>query len=325
MGIQHYLTMIGAIVAIPFILTPALCMEDENPSRGTIICTMIFVTGLVTLFQAIFGCRLPLVQGGTISFLVPTLAILSLEKWKCPEKAAFAEMTYDEKEELWQLRMRELSGAIIAASTFQVIIGATGLVGTFAVKVITPLTIVPCVGLVGLTLFEHAAETASTNWGIAIGTSVLLTLFSQIMVNVKVPIVTYRFSSGFKIIWFELFKLFPVLLSITIMWIVCFICTLTDTLEVGSQARTDVRLSVLYDAPWFRIPYPFQFGWPTFTLSAILGMLAGVLACTVESVSYYPVVCNMVGKLIFYFKKILKIKMIKIFCYAIMKISKNYF
>lgn len=295
MAIQHYLTMIGAIVAIPFILTPALCMEDNNPARGMIICTMIFVTGLVTLIQATFGCRLPLVQGGTISFLVPTLAILSLDKWKCPAKSDFAEMSFDEKEELWQVRMRELSGAIMVSSLFQVIIGATGLVGTFAVKVITPLTIVPCVGLVGLTLFEHAADSASTNWGVAVGTSVLLTLFSQIMVNVKVPMVTYRLSSGFKVIWFELFKLFPVLLSIMIMWIICLICTLTDTFEIGSQARTDSRLQVLTDAPWFRIPYPFQFGWPTFTVSACLGMLAGVLACTVESVSYYPTVARMCG------------------------------
>lgn len=62
MAIQHYLTMIGAIVSIPFILTPALCMEDENPERGTIICTMIFVTGLVTIIQATWGCRLPLIQ-----------------------------------------------------------------------------------------------------------------------------------------------------------------------------------------------------------------------------------------------------------------------
>jgi nucleobase transporter 1/2 len=124
MAIQHYLTMIGAIVAIPFILTPALCMEDENPARGTIICTMIFVTGLVTLIQATFGCRLPLVQGGTISFLVPTLAILSLDKWKCPAKSDLADMTDEMKEELWQVRMRELSGAIIVSSLFQVVIGA---------------------------------------------------------------------------------------------------------------------------------------------------------------------------------------------------------
>lgn len=108
-------------------------------------------------------------QGGTISFLVPTLAILNLEKWKCPADSVLATMNEEAKEELWMIRMRELSGAIIISSLFQVFIGATGLVGKFAVKVITPLTIVPCVGLVGLTLFEHAAKTASTHWGIAVG------------------------------------------------------------------------------------------------------------------------------------------------------------
>lgn len=66
MAIQHYLTMIGAIVAIPFILTPALCMENEDPARGIIISTMIFVTGLVTFFQATWGCRLPIVQVNNI-------------------------------------------------------------------------------------------------------------------------------------------------------------------------------------------------------------------------------------------------------------------
>ena len=49
--------MIGAIVAIPFILTPALCMSDSDPDRSNIISTMIFVTGLVTFVQSTFGCR----------------------------------------------------------------------------------------------------------------------------------------------------------------------------------------------------------------------------------------------------------------------------
>ena len=49
MALQHYLTMIGAIVSIPFILCPALCMAEDDPARSYIISTMIFVTGLVTL------------------------------------------------------------------------------------------------------------------------------------------------------------------------------------------------------------------------------------------------------------------------------------
>jgi len=168
LAFQHYLTMIGAIVSIPFILTPALCMSDEDANRGIIISTMIFVTGIVTYFQATWGVRLPIVQGGTISFLVPTLAILALPQWKCPEQAVMDAMDEAEREELWQVRMRELSGAIAVSAMVQVILGYTGLVGKI-LKYVTPLTIVPTVSLVGLTLFEHAAETASKHWGIAVG------------------------------------------------------------------------------------------------------------------------------------------------------------
>lgn len=168
LAFQHYLTMIGAIVSIPFILTPALCMSDEDPNRGIIISTMIFVTGIVTYFQATWGVRLPIVQGGTISFLVPTLAILALPQWKCPPQAELDAMNEEAREELWQIRMRELSGAIAVSAMVQVVLGYTGLVGKI-LKYVTPLTIVPTVSLVGLTLFEHAADTASKHWGIAVG------------------------------------------------------------------------------------------------------------------------------------------------------------
>lgn len=79
-----------------------------------------------------------------------------------------SELTTDEKTEVWQIRMRELSGAIAVSALVQVVIGYTGLVGRL-LKIITPLTIVPTVSLVGLTLFKHASETASTHWGIAVG------------------------------------------------------------------------------------------------------------------------------------------------------------
>lgn len=76
-------------------------------------------------------------------------------------------MSADEKTELWQLRMREISGAIAVSAVFQLVIGFTGFVGKL-LKIITPLTIVPTVSLVGLTLFKHAGETASKHWGIAV-------------------------------------------------------------------------------------------------------------------------------------------------------------
>ncbi|ETN66964.1 solute carrier family 23 member 2 [Anopheles darlingi] len=294
MALQHYLTMIGAIVSIPFILTPALCMRDEDPARGTIISTMIFVTGLITYLQATWGCRLPLVQGGTISFLVPTLAILSLPRWKCPSAELVDSMSDTERTELWQVRMRELSGAIAVAAVSQIVLGFTGLVGKL-LRIITPLTIAPTVALVGITLFRHASETASKHWGIAVGTTAMLTLFSQLLSNVNCPAILYRKGQGFRVTWFPLFKLFPVLLTIGIMWGLCAVLTATGVFPEGHPARTDVRLRVLQDAAWFRIPYPGQFGLPTVSLAGVLGMLAGVIACTIESISYYPTIAQMCG------------------------------
>lgn len=285
--------MIGAIVAIPFILTPALCMEDGDPDRGKIISTMIFVTGLVTWIQCTWGCRLPLVQGGTISFLVPTLAILNLPEWQCPDADTLGRMGTDEKTELWQLRMRELSGAIAVAACVQVVLGYSGLIGR-ALRIVTPLTIVPTVALVGLSLFEHAGATASAQWGIAAGTAGLLTLFSQVLRNVPVPAyAVWRKTGGVQLRWCYVFRLFPVLLTIAIMWSLCAVLTVTGVFPVGHAARTDVRIRVLTDAAWFYVPYPGQFGVPTVSVAGVLGMLAGVLACTVESISYYPTVAQM--------------------------------
>jgi solute carrier family 23 (nucleobase transporter), member 1 len=127
---------------------------------------------------------------------VPTLAILNLPQWKCPSDEIMSTLSADQKTELWEVRMRELSGAIAVGAlvqvfigklyllrntfklplSFNLIIGYTGLVGKL-LKVITPLTIVPTVSLVGLTLFEHAATTASKHWGIAVGLGILYTLF----------------------------------------------------------------------------------------------------------------------------------------------------
>lgn len=73
-----------------------------------------------------FIFRLPIVQGGTISFLVPTLAILSLPQWHCPPAEELAAMSVDNRTEVWQVRMRELSGAIAVSSLVQVFMGYFG-------------------------------------------------------------------------------------------------------------------------------------------------------------------------------------------------------
>ena len=76
--------MFGGTVSIPFLLCPALCIEPDDPANGYIISTIFFVSGIVTLIQSTLGVRLPIIQGGTFTFIPPALAILSLPENQCP-------------------------------------------------------------------------------------------------------------------------------------------------------------------------------------------------------------------------------------------------
>ena len=49
--------MFGATLTVPFLVCPAMCVEDSDPAKAYIIATMFFVSGVVTLLQATFGVR----------------------------------------------------------------------------------------------------------------------------------------------------------------------------------------------------------------------------------------------------------------------------
>ena len=202
-------------------------------------------------------------------------------------------ITYEEKTELWQTRMREVQGAIIVASLFQVVIGYFGIIG-IVLNYITPLTIVPAVAMIGLALFDVAADHASTNWGVAMGTIIFMTLFSQYLRDVSFPCLAYQGGKcQFKKV--EIFKLFPVLMTIVVMWALCAIITVAGGFENDDKARTDLALDTLYNAAWFRFPYPFQWGWPNVTVAGVFGMLAGVLASAIESIGDYYACARLSG------------------------------
>ncbi|XP_064648212.1 solute carrier family 23 member 1-like isoform X3 [Lineus longissimus] len=318
LGFQHYLTMFGATVAIPLILANWLCMGDDNLARSELISTIFFVSGIATLLQSTFGSRLPIVQGGTFSFLAPTYAILSLPKWACPTADTSAlqvamnmtttmatstvNMTLNSgpDREVWQVRMREIQGAIMVASIFQIVIGFSGIIGLL-LQFIGPLAITPTIALVGLSLFEAAYGFASSHWWISMLTIAFIIVFSQYLKNVHIPCASYSKGKGCaKKATYPLFNMFPVILSIALSWVVCYIFTVTnvfpnDPKAHGYKARTDIRTSVLQEAAWFRFPYPGQWGVPTVSASAVFGMLAGVLASMIESVGDYYACARLSG------------------------------
>lgn len=252
LGFQHYLTMFGSTVAIPLLLAPALGIDSDPIALGWLISTMFFVSGITTLMQTTIGNRLPLVQGGTFSLLAPTFAICGM--------ATLAEAG-------WQVRMQHVQGAILSGALVEVVVGYTGLVGRL-LRFVGPITIAPTIGLIGLALFKFGAPVAGQHWGIGGLTIFLIVLFSQYLRRKH-----------------RAFELFPILLAILLAWGATAVLTATGTFDLGHPAY--VSLDNVTAAPWFRVPYPFQWGWPVFGAAAAVGMLAGYMASIVESVGDY--------------------------------------
>ncbi|XP_009675872.1 solute carrier family 23 member 1 [Struthio camelus] len=302
LGIQHFLTAMGGLVAIPLILSKELCLQHDLLTQSHLISTIFFVSGICTLLQVFFGVRLPIIQGGTFAFLTPTLAMLSLPKWKCPawtQNATRVNASSPEFIEVWQTRMREVQGAIIVASCFQIFVGFSGLIG-FLMRFIGPLTIAPTITLVALPLFDSAGDDAGQHWGISFMTIAFIVLFSQYLKDVPVPLLSYQKGKKCHFSKIYLFQIFPVLLGLSLSWLLCYVLTVTDVLPAdpagyGHLARTDTRGDVLSQAPWFRFPYPGQWGVPTVSLAGIFGIIAGVISSMLESLGDYYACARLSG------------------------------
>uniref|UniRef100_H3DH22 Solute carrier family 23 member 2 n=1 Tax=Tetraodon nigroviridis TaxID=99883 RepID=H3DH22_TETNG len=293
LGLQHYLTCFSGTIAVPFLLAEAMCVGFDQWATSQLIGTIFFCVGITTLLQTTLGCRLPLFQASAFAFLAPARAILSLEKWKCnnTDVPVYNSTQLFHTEHIWQPRIREIQGAIIVSSLVEVCIGALGLPG-FLLKYIGPLTITPTVALIGLSGFQAAGERAGKHWGIAMLTIFLVLLFSQYARNVQFPLPIYKAKKGWTSYRLQVFKMFPIIMAILVSWLLCFIFTVTDVFppepdKYGFYARTDARQGILAAAPWFKIPYPFQWGVPTVTAAGVIGMMSAVVASIIESIGDY--------------------------------------
>uniref|UniRef100_A0A8C3A3T4 Solute carrier family 23 member 2 n=2 Tax=Cyclopterus lumpus TaxID=8103 RepID=A0A8C3A3T4_CYCLU len=292
LGLQHYLTCFSGTIAVPFLLAEAMCVGNDQWATSQLIGTIFFCVGITTLLQTTLGCRLPLFQASAFAFLAPARAILSLDKWKCnnTEVPVFNSTELFNTEHIWHPRIREIQGAIIVSSLVEVCIGALGLPGLL-LKYIGPLTITPTVALIGLSGFQAAGERAGKHWGIAM-TIFLVLLFSQYARNVQFPLPVYKAKKGWTFYKLQVFKMFPIIMAILVAWLLCFIFTVTDVFppdvnKYGFYARTDSRQGIVAAAPWFKIPYPFQWGVPTVTLAGVIGMMSAVVASIIESIGDY--------------------------------------
>jgi len=262
LGIQHYLTMVGANVAVPLILAGALGMPESVIPR--FVGTFFVVSGIATLAQTTFGNRYPIVQGAPFSMLAPALAVVGVVQASNPSGAA------------WEAALLQLQGAIVVAAVVEVAVGYFGLLGRLR-SYISPVIIAPTIALIGLALFNTPQVTAASgNWWLLGLTLGLIVLFSQ-------------YLGGRS----RAFKLFPVLLGVVVAWVVAAVLSVTGVYAPGTSGYVD--LASVAAAPALMPIYPLQWGTPRIETAYVIGMIAGVAASMLESFGDYHAVARLSG------------------------------
>jgi len=265
LGVQHYLTMVGANIAVPLLLAQTMGMPGDVTAR--FIGTFFVVSGVATLAQTTFGNQYPIVQGAPFSMLTPALAVVTVVT------------TTGVGAGDWEAALLQLQGAIIVASLVEVAIGYFGLIGKLR-RYLSPVVIAPTIALIGLSLFGATQITGTPenpqNWWLLGLTLGLIVLFSQYL-DVR----------------HRAFRLYPVVLGLAIAWIAAAGLSVGGVIESGQTGY--IALSDITNASPVLPIYPFQWGTPQFTGAFIAGMTAGVLASVVESIGDYYAVANITG------------------------------
>ncbi|XP_042044586.1 nucleobase-ascorbate transporter 12-like [Salvia splendens] len=280
-GFQHFLSMLGSLILIPLVLVPA--MGGSHEDTANIVSTVLFISGVTTLLHISFGSRLPLIQGPSFVYLAPALAIINSPEFLGLNGNNFKHI------------MKELQGAVIIGSAFQAFLGYSGLMSIF-VRLINPVVVAPTVAAVGLSFYSYGFPRVGTCIEIGAVQILLVVVFSLYLR--KVSILGHR-----------VFLIYAVPLGLFITWATAFLLTESGVYNykgcdanipasniISDHCRRHVSrmkscrvdtTQALKSAPWFRFPYPLQWGTPVFHWNMALVMCVVSIISSVDSVGSY--------------------------------------
>ncbi|ESQ51244.1 hypothetical protein EUTSA_v10016327mg [Eutrema salsugineum] len=280
-GLQHNLSMLGSLILVPLVIVPA--MGGSHEEIANVVSTVLFVSGITTLLHTSFGSRLPLIQGPSFVFLAPALAIINSPEFQGLNGNNFKHI------------MRELQGAIIIGSAFQAVLGYSGLM-SLILRLVNPVVVAPTIAAVGLSFYSYGFPLVGKCLEIGVVQILLVVIFALYLR--KISVLSHR-----------IFLIYAVPLSLAITWAAAFLLTETGAYTykgcdpnvpisnvVSSHCRkymTRMKYCrvdtshALRSAPWFRFPYPLQWGVPIFTWKMSLVMCIVSIIASVDSVGSY--------------------------------------
>ncbi|KAF6147556.1 hypothetical protein GIB67_014675 [Kingdonia uniflora] len=265
MGFQHYILSLGTAVMIPTMLVPLMGGTDDDKVR--VFQTLLFVGGINTLIQTLFGTRLPTVMGGSYAYIVPIMSIIhdpSLSRIGDPHQRFLQ-------------TLRAIQGAMIVSSSVQIVLGFSQLWGLCS-RFFSPLGMVPVIALVGFGLFDRAFSVVGNCVEIGIPMLILFIALSQYLKHIEAKHV-------------PVLERFALIMSIVVIWAYAHLLTASGAYKhrpgkTQFNCRTD-KANLISSAPWIKIPYPIQWGAPTFDAGHAFGMMAAAFVAMIESTGAY--------------------------------------
>jgi xanthine/uracil permease len=260
--------MLGTTVLIPTALVPQ--MGGGYEEKAKVIQTILFVAGINTLLQTLFGTRLPAVVGASYTFVPTTISIILSGRFSDTSNPI----------DRFERIMRATQGALIVASTLQMILGFSGLWRN-VVRFLSPISAVPLVGLVGFGLYEFGFPGVAKCIEIGLPELLILVFVSQYLPHV--------IKSGKNV-----FDRFAVIFAVVIVWIYAHLLTVGGAYNgaaptTQTSCRTD-RAGIIGAAPWIRVPWPFQWGAPSFDAGEAFAMMMASFVALVESTGAFVAV-----------------------------------
>ncbi|CAN6854127.1 unnamed protein product [Brassica oleracea] len=271
LGFQHYLLSLGITVLIPSLLVPHMGGGDAEKAR--VIQTMLFVSGLTTLFQSFFGTRLPVIAAPSYAYIIPITSIISSTRFAY----------YTDPFERFVETLRSIQGALIIAGCFQVLVCFLGLWRNIA-RFLSPLSIAPLTTFAGLGLYQIGFPLLARCVEVGLPGLILLVLVTQYLP----PFL--KMKKG--VIWNgSRCDRYGMMMCIPLVWLLALLLTSSGVYNHKSQTtqiscRTD-RNGLITNTPWIYLPYPFQWGSPTFHFTDSFAMMAASFVTLFESTGLF--------------------------------------
>ncbi|KAF9668610.1 hypothetical protein SADUNF_Sadunf14G0021500 [Salix dunnii] len=261
LAFQHYIVMLGTTVLITRTLVNQMGGDPGDAAR--VIQTLLFMSGINTLLQTFIGTRLPTVMGPSYAFVLPVLSIIR----------DYNDETFSKEHDRFVAIMRTIQGSLIVSSFVNIILGYSKGWGTLT-RLLSPITVVPVVCVVGLGLFMRGFP--------------LLANCVELGLPMLILLVICQYSKNLHSSARPLLERYGLLFCGGIIWAFAAILTVAGAYNnVGYRTKQSCRTDRSYlisSSPWVRVPYPFQWGAPIFRASHVFGMIGAALVSSAEGV-----------------------------------------